>query len=160
MAEQKLEWYLGERVKALAIMHLTRRNDLLIKAEVREPEVNEDLLVEIVSPQNAGWRRFGVSLRGTKVPVTLDRADQYLTTSLRRLREHGEFPYPSCLFYFTMDDNQGYFTWIAEPIVDDEIPKLRLHEDARCSRLDRDALDRIVSRVNDWYDALSDLVKI
>ena len=160
MPSTQSEWYIGERVKALAVMHLTRRKDLVVKEEVREPGKIRDLLVEIISPEKVGWRRFGVYLQGTKAAVTEKHADRVLSLSLQRFRDYGETPYPFCLFYFTMDDNQGYFTWVAEPIISDGTPKLDYHEEAHCIKLDREALDHIVDRVNDWYDAFYGMVKL
>jgi hypothetical protein len=65
-----------------------------------------------------------------------------------------EFPYPVCLLYFTMEDNQGYYTWIAEPVLTgDGKPQLQMHATADCKKLDREALDKMVSQVDAWYGA-------
>ena len=65
-----------------------------------------------------------------------------------------EFPYPVCLLYFTMEDNRGYYTWIAEPVLtEDGKPRLQVHSAADCKNFDREALDKIVSQVDAWYDA-------
>jgi hypothetical protein len=53
-----------------------------------------------------------------------------------------------------MEDNQGCYTWVVEPVpTPDGTPRLQVHAAASCTRLDREALDRIVSRVEAWYDA-------
>jgi hypothetical protein len=98
-------------------------------------------------------------LRGSKAAVTETHVDRILSTSLRWLQGHGEAPYPYGLFFFTMDDNQGYFTWAAEPVVSDGLSKLIYHEKSRCVKLDQPALDRIVDQVNECYDAFDKMVK-
>jgi hypothetical protein len=52
-----------------------------------------------------------------------------------------------------MDDDQGYYTWVAEPEVLDNAPRLLMHGEAHCRKLDRAALDEIISLVDHCYDA-------
>jgi hypothetical protein len=54
MSATKTAWYIDERVKALAIMHLTRRDDLVVKDEVRESGQIPDFVVQIISPVKMG----------------------------------------------------------------------------------------------------------
>ncbi|CAN5704783.1 hypothetical protein BH23PLA1_BH23PLA1_44770 [soil metagenome] len=154
------DWFISERIRALAIMHLTRRADLIVREEAREPDKILDLVVDIIDPAKPGRRRFGVYLQGTKSPVTIEHANTVLRPSMARFRAYGEVPYPFCLFYFTMEDNKGYFTWTAEPMIDDEgRPRLRYHEAPHCTEIDREVLDQIVDKVNAWYDAFYITIK-
>ncbi|MBV8069319.1 MAG: hypothetical protein JO270_05400, partial [Acidobacteriaceae bacterium] len=69
--------------------------------------------------------------------------------------EYGEPALPFCLFHFTMEDNQGYFTWVAEPVVEEGRQFLKYHrEDAPATRLDQRVLDLIVASVDAYYDTL------
>jgi hypothetical protein len=52
-----------------------------------------------------------------------------------------------------MDGDQGYYTWVAEPAVTAEGPRLQMHAAPHCRTLDRPALDEIVENVDRWYDA-------
>ncbi len=65
-----------------------------------------------------------------------------------------ELPFPLCLFAFTMENDEGFYQWIVEPIVIDGSPKLRLNRAKELSKLDKAALDRIVVQINQWYDVL------
>jgi hypothetical protein len=65
-----------------------------------------------------------------------------------------EIPLPLCLFAFTMENDEGFYQWVVEPIITKDGPKLHLSTDAALSRLDNTALDRIVDQVNHWYDVL------
>ena len=138
-------------------MHLTRRPDLTVRREVRAVGQVLDLLVEITEKGTpTGWKKFGIYLQGTKTPVTVSDANSKLKISLRRFfNNYGEPAIPFCLFYFTMEDNQGYFTWVAEPVVDEGRFRLKYHKDkADCVLLDDQVLDQIVEAVNAYYVAL------
>lgn len=157
MASKQSNSFISERVESLAIMHLTRRPDLAVRREIRTVDNVMDLMVEIVDEgRSPGWKTFGVYLQGTKTPVTTSDADSKLKISLRRFfNSYGEPTIPFCLFYFTMDDNQGYFTWIAEPVMHNRGFRLKYHkETANCVPLSDDVLDQIVEAVNAYYAAL------
>jgi hypothetical protein len=161
VARKASDWFIGERMESLAIVYLTRRPDLTVRRETREGDRVVDLMVEIVDPERPGWKKFGVHLQGTKTPVTVDQANKAATLDLRRFRStYGEPTLPYCLFYFTIDDGQAYVTWIAEPVIRGGRPKLQYHKVADCTQLDREALDRIVERINAWYDAYYSDIKV
>jgi hypothetical protein len=155
MAKEKPNNFIADRIESLAIMHLTRRQDLSVRREVRDDGVM-DLSVEIKdSGKPSGWKRFGVYLQGTKTPVTLSGANSILKPSIRRFfSDFGEPSFPFCLFYFTMKDNQGYFTWLAEPIVETNGFRLKYHEDkANCVFLNDEIIDKSVKDINAYYKA-------
>jgi hypothetical protein len=94
-----------------------------------------------------------MALRRAKSSVTETHLDKVLRPTMQSFLRLGSFPYPVCLFYFTMDDNQGYYTWVAEPAVTADGPRLLMHEAAHCRKLDTAALGEIVAKVDGWYDA-------
>ncbi len=148
------EWFLTERTRALAIMHLTRRDDL----KVMNPGDAEDhgiaLLVNLEKPSSRSLRPFGVALDASVSPTTEVRLNKALRSRIRTFLRSGDYPYPVCLFYFTMQDNKGYFTWLGEPVVTKEgQPQLLRREKPDCKPLEREALDAIVGQVDCWYDA-------
>jgi hypothetical protein len=145
------ELLIAKRVQALAIMYLTRRSDLTVE-EVRE-DTGLDLLVRLVPEGKEGVREFGVELRGALSSVSNEHADKVLRPSVRQAHRAGPFGFSVCLFFFTMDDNKAWYTWIAEPVVRAGKALLQSHEDADCRRLDNGTLDEIVDRVDRWYDA-------
>jgi hypothetical protein len=160
VAGKRYDWYVEERVESLAIMHLTRRPDLRVIREVRERDRVVDLLVEILDSDRPSWKTFGVELKGTKAPASMEEANKVMGLSLRRfLDTYGEPTFPYCLFYFTMDDGQGYVTWIAEPVMREGRPKLLYHRTSDCAPLDRGALDRVVEQVQAWYEAYHTAIK-
>ena len=117
--------FIGERVKDLAVMYLTRRNDLELKWQDSRDEWI-DCIVEIKGKERPARRLFGVELSGTMSPVTDDHANKVLYPKMQSMLRRGKFPFPVCLLYFTMANNEGRFTWIAEPVLESGKPVLTL----------------------------------
>jgi hypothetical protein len=59
-----------------------------------------------------------------------------------------------CLFFFTVRDEQAFFAWLAEPVVNRDGPKLLHHTRANCIALTNALLGDVVDRVVAWYDAV------
>jgi hypothetical protein len=144
--------FLAERVRALAIMYLTRRDDLQVAPADRQLGI--EFLVRILRKEDPSVRQFGVALRGSVEALTADHAGKALGTALQRFSQVAEYPYPVCLFYFTMENDEGHYVWVAEPVLGEEgSPGLRVHSEPDITRLTTSAIDEIVARVNRWYDA-------
>jgi hypothetical protein len=67
---------------------------------------------------------------------------------------YGHFPFPVVLFCFTMESNEGWYTWVAEPVVSPSgdfgvVP----HDEASCRVLNAKAIDEIVEAVGRRYGA-------
>ena len=81
------------------------------------------------------------------------RAKLVLRPSIRKTLGYGPFPFPVLLFFLTMEKDQGWYTWVAEPLISpDGGVELRVQKEASCQRLDDHAVGEIVARVNGWYD--------
>lgn len=144
MSDDRQEWFIQERTRALAMVHLTRRDDLVVTNA--GPASGLQLLVNVTRDKGQpSGRQFGVLLRGAMGPVT--GSDIHVTLP------SGELPYPVCVFFITMADDQGYYAWVAEPEVTADGPRLLMHAGPPFRKLDRAALDEIVGRVDRWYDA-------
>lgn len=145
------EWFVSERAKALALVLLTRRDDLLVK-ETKE-ENGLDYTVRIKPGDNAGERPFGVYMGSGMAPLTLEEANKQLKPVMGKVQALGPFHFPVCVFYFTMKDNQGYYSWAYEPVLTAEGRlKLTGHAEAYCNKLSNESLEDIVSAVKRWYD--------
>jgi hypothetical protein len=142
---------IGKRVSALAVVVLTRRADLVV--EESRGESGPDLLVRLMPAGKEGERQFGVETKGAWPAMTKDRADIVVGRSVWEAQKHGPFAFPVCLFFFTMEENQGWYTWIAEPFIHARKAQLQMRGAADCKPLDQTAVDDIVSRVDRWYDA-------
>ncbi|MCI0641412.1 MAG: DUF4365 domain-containing protein [Gemmataceae bacterium] len=149
--QEKREVYIEKRVRALTTMLLTRSDNLLIE-EVTD-DIGQDYIVRFRTPGKEGLREFGIELRGAWTSVTKDHADKVLRLALQQVKRYGPFPRPVCLFFFTMENDDAWYTWVAEPNVSQEGKHvLRLRDAPDCQPLDKRALKEIVDRVDLWYD--------
>ena len=147
------KWFIEERAKAIAVVLLTRRADLTVHEVTQDSGL--DLVVEIVKSRRSRMRRFGVLLRGALSVVDEGQANKILRPFVQGFQQSKPPSFPACLFFFTMEDDQGYYTWLTEPLVAaGSRPVLRVHDSADCKRLTNASLDHIVQSVNRWYDAL------
>ena len=154
----KEPWYMGLRAESLLMVHLTRRDDLVVRV-TRSDDTGLDCLVTITRDHRDTGRVFGVILkasRSLRPSVVPGDAGYKLPVKLRPETIPKDVPFPLCLIVFSMDDDQGYYRWIKRPILNPSgQANLRLHEDERFAKLDSDAIDTIVQEVVDWYQARS-----
>jgi hypothetical protein len=144
-------WFIEQRTRSLATVYLTRRDDLDVTEAAEADGV--DLTVTIKARKEAANRRFGLVLQGARPEMTVEEVNAVLKPALVALSVRA-FPYPVCLFFFTMEHDRGYYTWVAEPMLTgDGSPALAQNREADGADLDTTALATIVARVNQWYDA-------
>lgn len=143
--QKKSPWYVEERLHALAVVLLTEREDLVPETEGRNLGI--DFRIEILEDHEPTGRRFGVEL------MALDK-----DAPPRLPRQLPDVPYPVCLFAMRVDegiDATAFYAWTREPIVTPNgKPLLGTRTNGGFEKLNRQALDEIVRRVNQWYDAL------
>ena len=94
---------------------------------------------------------FSCAGAGTLTP---EQANQVLAPTMGQFQGMRKFTYPVCLLFFTLRDEQAYFSWLAEPVVPDEMPKLVHHQKAKCVPLTEDLLAQVVEQIVTWYDAV------
>ena len=86
--------------------------------------------------------------------MTAMQANSSLYPSMQKMLRYGPFPFPVVLFFFTMEKNEGWYTWAAEPVISsDGTFALIQHGDASCRPLNSEAIDGIIDAVDRWYDA-------
>jgi hypothetical protein len=143
--------YLGQRLEALAIIHLTRRKDLVVtKANL----AGVNLIVYITSPNEPSRRTFGLMVKGTTEAIADERQATRLMNSMEIEQKGGQLMMPVCVFLFSMRDDQGFFDWQAQPRLEDGKVQLPLKTEFEAKRLDPVALDGLIDEVNRWYDSL------
>jgi len=151
----KEAWYIGQRSEALAIMYLTRRDDLIISRQ-KEEERGLDFLVTLLKDGGYSGRLFGVQVKATvSTPKLVQRDDIIeIKSALKPLQSLAELPFPVCLFFFTLENNQGYYKWILDPVLEGQSnSKLFFNKSNEFKKLNDDAIGNIISIVNSWYDS-------
>ena len=152
MTNELREHFIADRVRALATIILTRRGDLTIVETKKDTGL--DLHVTIDREDKPMRLMFGVLLRGVPSPVTPDHASKVLGPTMGQFQGMRKFTYPVCLFLFTMREEQAFFSWLAEPVVNDGVPKLVHHNKANVVPLTNEFLDHVVQQIVGWYDAM------
>jgi hypothetical protein len=151
---KKEAWYIGQRAESLAIMYLTRQNDLIISRQ--QDDYGLDFLVTIGKEGSYSGRLFGVTIKAT---VSASRIIQHDNTikippNLKSFQFFTELPFPVCLFFFNLEDDRGYYKWILEPVVEEQShQKLIFNQSNKFKNLTDEEIDKIISAVNRWYDS-------
>jgi hypothetical protein len=152
MTNEAKERFIADQVRALATIILTRRGDLAIVETKKDTGL--DFHVTIDREDKPMRLMFGVLLRGVPSPVTPDHASRILGPTMGQFRGMRKFTYPVCLFFFTLRDEQAFFSWLAEPVVNDGVPKLVHHSEADVTPLTDERLGDAVEQIVAWYDAV------
>ncbi|MDB5293378.1 MAG: hypothetical protein JWL69_4619 [Phycisphaerales bacterium] len=142
------------RAESLAVMYLTRRDDLVVSHQTADYGI--DLLVTLCEAGKATGKLFGVQVKGATTARRTERHGEQISigTSDDPARWLKSIPFPVCLLFFTMDDDQGYFKWLKEPVLlPDGSASLRIIQETHLRRLSNEAINGIVETVNRWYEA-------
>jgi hypothetical protein len=145
--------FVEKRARALALMLLGRREDLLIE-EVKD-DIGLDYILRFHTNEKEGLREFGIGLKGVGAAMTKDEADQMSRSAMQHLKRRGPFLRPVCLFLFSMEDDGAWYTWVAEPVESaDGKPVLQLRDEPDCRQLNKKSLNEIIEQVDLWHDAI------
>jgi hypothetical protein len=148
MPDNDRNWFVTERSDALASLMLTSRPDVVVKSENRQDD-GVDIVAAVNDTEGPPTRLFVVQVKGT---TSSDRAQW--TENVKQLYKQGAFYLPACVFVINVRSNEAAYTWVAEPEVEGNSAKLSFNEQPDFHLLDRAAVDQIVNRVREWYDAI------
>lgn len=147
-------WYVEQRATALALVYLTRRDDLVVRQE-HERDYGLDFIVEIVDKDQPTRKVFGIQLKADTSITAEEAASDKFTSTLQDQQWLGKLPFPVCLFLFSVKEGVGFYKWLTKPVVTaDSTPKLQLNVTGEFNKLNTESLDTLVAEVNQWYDAL------
>ncbi len=156
MISETNERYIGGQVRSRANVILTRRDDLRV-VETKE-QTGLDMHVYVEREEKPMRLVFGVLLRGVSSPTTAEQANKVLGPTMGTFQGLRKFTYPVCLFFFTVREEQAFFSWLAEPVVNGDGPKLVHHTQANCVELTDDLLGVVIDSVVKWYDAVGSVL--
>ncbi|BAZ28236.1 hypothetical protein NIES4074_06670 [Cylindrospermum sp. NIES-4074] len=156
---KKEPWYIKLRSNALAIVYLTRRDDLIVSQQQKGTGL--DLLVTITKDGNHRGRIFGVEVKATVSSSELiQHQNSFRLKNIRHnIESFKDLPFPFCLFFFTLDNDKTYYKWILEPIVKYENDvTLKFNGNTVLKNLNDESIDNIITIVNRWYDSKNKLL--
>lgn len=135
-------WYVEERAEHLAVVYLTRRDDLVVRSA---PEGERPDFLVTITGGGHNWRVFGVDLQA-RLSKLAPASEPDLSDADRQLFR--DVPFPVIQLVFEVDRDEGRFRWIKEP----EGVALRLSGAGPLRPFDRETLDEVVNVVSEWYD--------
>ncbi|MEH1872067.1 DUF4365 domain-containing protein [Nostoc sp.] len=149
-------WYIARRAESLAIVYLTRRDDLIISQPTPKPNQELDFLITITKDGVYTGRLFGIEVKAIDSTSNLNKHNDILKLDKNRLnivQKFQDLPFPVCLFFFILENDKGYYKWILEPKINGQKQvSLNFNEDEELKKLDDKEIANIISSVNSWYD--------
>lgn len=150
-------WYIGQRAESLTILYLTRRDDLIVTPQPSCYGLS--FLVEISKSASRSGRIFGIQIEATVNNTKLFENDHKIfeiKQDLPSTDSISELPFPVCLFFWTLNNDEAYYKWILEPVIETQnYPRLLFNQSQVFKRLNNEKIEKIVSTVNNWYDSRS-----
>lgn len=150
----KAPWYIERQAESLAVVYLTRRDDLIISQPT--PNQGLDFLITITKDGVYTGRLFGIEVKATNFTSNLNKHNNILKLKknrLNQLKKIKDLPFPVCLFFFILENNQGYYKWILEPKINEQKQvSLHFNENDNLIKLDDKEISNIILSVNSWYD--------
>jgi len=138
--------FLAERAEKLAIVYLTRRNDLVVRNWSRNG-ATPTLLVTLTREGKETGRMFAVETIGLESCRQVERFDT------KNLFIPEDLPFPVCLFVFSMEDDSGHYKWLVKPVYGPENRSLlRTDRTDALKPLSTESIGEIVAEVNGWYE--------
>ena len=133
-----------ERAVQLSIIYLTRRDDLHVVRS--QDECQPDLMVSILEEGLPTGKYLGIVAKAVSYDNT-----QAIERTFRQAKFDAfrEAPFPICLFIFSMDKDNGYWTWLRKPT--EMPPGLTFAQEKGVKSLDNVALAGVVASVKRWY---------
>lgn len=150
---------LEQRALQLAILHLSRRDDLLISPS--KDEYGIDLLVSLLLGGKSKGRVFGIMVKAGRFvsvkTVGVEQNQFKLPINVPALPE--DLPFPLALFVFNMEDDEGYCRWLLAPTptLATNASRPSLSQAQTFRRVSPTTIDELIAQVNHWYDLRANL---
>ncbi len=152
MPNEKAPWFVIDRSEALAGLLLTSRKDIRIVRETKRDD-GVDFYLTIDEGEPLATRMFVVQVKGT----TASDKSEWLKGNGEIFQPRSSTVFlPVCIVVVNVRDNRASYTWMAEPLVEEQSAKLRFPTQAEFHDLNPSAVNEIVARVKAWYEASLD----
>lgn len=155
--------YTDERAELLAKLILTRRKDLQLVSFEDRQDLGIDMIIRMSNPQGAEELvapYFAAQIMGVSDPLENEEAaTKYASRNWKRRPAKSLWLCPILVMLFTVEGDVGYYSWLMEPDVgkEDE-PSLTRVSSPSMRKLNNKAVDEIIERVREWFEAMSDLL--
>ena len=150
-----LDHFLETRAIQLAVVHLTRRSDVQVTQEARVQMPQEsrvryaDLMVSLLENGQDVGQLLAVEVKAAATDNDILKASRSFDKQSSFV---SYFPFPMCLFVFSMETDKGVWRWVRRP-QPDALDKSHLWSvsDDKLSPLTNEAMSQMLNTVRDWY---------
>lgn len=157
-----VDQYVGQRAELLANLVLTRRKDVEVLTLADAKDAGFDILVRLMKPvvHEQFIPYFGVEILGTSTSLPDEpEATKYANQRWKHRRARGFGLFPVVLFLFSVEGDQGYYSWVMKPGVTGEgSPALGRVSPLRMAVLNKESLDNLLDDVVDWFEAMAEIL--
>src|SRR5712692_9048160 len=162
MSEADKADMIGKRSELLARVVLTRRLNIDVHPFSDSPDAGIDLICTIrPDPDDKvqGFFPFAVIVWGTaKELTTEDEATKYARSRKKMHKHKAEFFMPVIVLLFSMQKDEGYFSWLVKP--SKESNKLLHLRELDFTLFDSRQLDRMVNSIKKWYQRMTTTIVV
>ena len=145
-------YFNAKRAEALAVLKLTRRDDLLVSDEHAVRQLGIDLAVTVREGGGDSARMFGVEVEGTLDDRLFEEPGRH-DGRLKFGNDWLDLTFPTVLFLFHAAADAGKYRWLLRPVVDADGRADLAADGNDWADLDDDAVADVVADVTRWYDA-------
>jgi hypothetical protein len=153
--------YVEKRAELLAHLVLTRRKDVRVFKFQESEDAGLDLVARLLTPVGDGeiYPTFGIQVMGTDEPLANERvATKYAMNRWRHRASKGNFLFPIVVLLFSMEGDQGYFSWVMQPDVTNEASPTLTRVSLDMTRITKASIDEMVEDVVHWFQATAELL--
>ncbi len=153
--------YVAQRAKLLAELVLTRRKGVRLLSFTEAADTGHGLIAQLSVPDLGHDRQIqpylNVQVQGTDEP--LEGEHTATACGKRHWKPLSLFMAPAVFLLFSMEGDQGYFSWMLEPQVDPKRgPTLTWVEAPEMTKITKKAIDEMFDRVDEWFEAMSKIL--
>jgi hypothetical protein len=158
---EAVKQYNLQRAELLAELVLTRRKDVQVGRMGQHHDAGIDLVARVNHPVMNGaiLPHFGIEVNGTTEALDDEQA---ATRYAKRHHERdlkGLWFCPIVLFLFSMEGDQGYYSWLLEPAVSKErTPSLTKVAHLEMNKISKKSIDDLIEQVVEWFNVMAEMV--
>jgi hypothetical protein len=143
----------AQRSELLARVFLTRRLNINVHPFGDNNDEGLNFICTIRDDRVKGFLPFGVLVWGTAKELSTETEATAYGRQKKKVLRQSTFFFPVVVLLFSMQDDQGYFSWLVEPC--QEGNKLFHVPELKFKTFDTKHLDRMIKRIASWYNRLS-----
>ncbi len=159
---RSIETYIANRAELLANLVLTRRKDVSVLKFSVTDDAGLDLVarVPVRVHDEEIHASFGVVVMGTNEPLPNEHiATKHANARSKHGPSKGFFLFPIVLFLFSMEEDQGYYSWLIQPhVTRDEGPTLIRISPLDMTKMSKKSVDHMIDQVRLWFEAMGEIV--